>query len=156
MQKPFCMNSNESTFKFDEIGSAYLSFDRTSVHISFLGSFSGIGQKIQYHPTHLFRNNIPELDILQAANWRSTMVVNQFVKRIELHNPQEELARRIPKHFEMLHTIWTSEERRTSKYCSVIASVVKRQLKNLLCKEIVSCILYVLYLWTSFLWHSDS
>lgn len=60
--------------------------------------------------THLFRNDIPQLDVLQATDRRCTVIVHEFVKGVELHHPQEELAWRVSQHFEMLNAIWTSGE----------------------------------------------
>lgn len=42
--------------------------------------------------TYLFRNDIPQLDILQTTNGRCTVIVHELVKGVELHHPQEELA----------------------------------------------------------------
>lgn len=63
------------------------------------------------HRPYLLRNHVSKLDILQTADGRRAMVVHQLVQGIELHHPEEELARRVAQDLEVLYAIWTSAKR---------------------------------------------
>lgn len=58
--------------------------------------------------TYLFRHHVSQFDILRPRNRCGAMVVDQFVERVEFHNPQKEFALGVAKYLKMLNTVAAS------------------------------------------------
>lgn len=58
---------------------------------------------------HLLRHHILQLDVLRPRHARRAVVVHELVQRVELDDPEEELALRVTQHLEVLHAVRASK-----------------------------------------------
>lgn len=65
-----------------------------------------LGHKVvQRLHQHLFRHHVAQFDLLRAGHAGRPVVVDEFVQRAKLDDPEEELALRVAQHLKVLHPV---------------------------------------------------
>ena len=57
--------------------------------------------------TYFFWDHVSEFNVLRPGDGRGSVIVDQFIERVELDDPEEELALGVTEHFKMLYAVTT-------------------------------------------------